>query len=144
MNSENYELKNFSHKIGQNWYHVVLVPKYRYPVFANKLQHELMQAALIDTCKRHSIDLYEHEIMSDHVHIFISCPPSFSIRKLIHVIKGATSYYIRSNHKPLRRYKSLWNTGAMYRSVGNVSAETIKRYIAESNNWIDDNQKKLV
>jgi hypothetical protein len=63
---------------------------------------------------------------------------------LIRVIKGGISFYIRSSHTPLRKYKLLWNVGAMYRSIGNVSAETIKNYIADSNKWTNDKQKTLV
>lgn len=136
MNRDSFELKNFSHSVGQNWYHVVLVPKKRYPLFAQKNQRDLMIEGLLLVCKKHKFDLYEYEIMPDHVHIFVSCPPDCSIRKMIQLIKGSTSFYIRSNHLSLRKYKGLWSKGCMYRSVGNVSAEKIKNYIQNSNKWV--------
>jgi len=82
--------------------------------------------------------------MDDHVHIFVACPPNFSIRKLVQLIKGGSSYFIRQKHPPLKKYKSLWSKGFMYRSVGSVSAETIKGYIKNSNKWITSGQKKLI
>tara|TARA_Y100000310_G_C20131657_1_gene556123 strand:- start:80 stop:517 length:438 start_codon:yes stop_codon:yes gene_type:complete len=137
------ELKRFAHSIGQNWYHVVLIPKGRYPVFAQGYQRSLANQSIDWICDRHNIDLFTKEVMEDHVHLFVSCPPDYSIRKLIQTIKGGTSYYIRKNHPPLKRYKALWSKGYMYRSVGNVTAKTVKKYIEESNNWVGGVQRKL-
>jgi putative transposase len=81
--------------------------------------------------------------MPDHVHIFVSCPPDYSIRKLFRILKGGSSYYIRKNWPSLKKYKHLWNRGTMYRSVGNVNADTIEHYIKISNNWSRTKQKTL-
>ena len=134
MNSENSKLKSFRHKVGQNWYHVVLIPKYRNPVFRQDNQRKLMEDAIEWICSRHKIELFQYEIMDDHVHLFVSCPPCYSISKVVAVIKGGTSYYIRSKHTSLRRYAHFWNRGGMFRSVGNVSAEIVEKYI-KKNNW---------
>ena len=145
MNSESSpELKKFSHSVGQIWYHIVLTPKQRYPIFAQEHQRELAILAIELVCKNHSIDIFEKEVMSDHVHLFLSCPPNYSIRKLVQIIKGGTSYYIQKNHPSLKRYKALWSKGFMYRSIGNVSAKIVERYIKFSNTWTKSEQKKLV
>ena len=106
MNSENSNLKSYRHKVGQNWYHVVLVTKYRNPVFRQDHQRKLMAEAINWVCPRHKIDVFKYEIMDEHVHLFISAPHKYSISKAIQIIKGATSYYIRRMHPPLRRYAS--------------------------------------
>ena len=138
------ELKKFSHSVGQNWYHVVLTPKGRYPVFKQVHQRDLAIGAFNWICNRHKIDLFAKEVMDDHVHLFVSCPPDCSIRKLIQLIKGGSSYYIRRNHPPLKKYDAFWSKGYMYRSVGSVSAEIVKHYINSSNNWMSSKQKILV
>jgi putative transposase len=143
MNSGSSTLNMFAHNIGQNWYHLVLIPKYRNPVFRQKHQHDLMEQAILWICKRHSIDLFAKEVMDDHVHLFVSCPPHFSVRRMIQTIKGGTSYYIRYKHPPLKYYKTFWSRGAMYRSVGAVNADVVKRYIGNSNHWLPPGQKKL-
>ena len=143
MNSENSSLKTFSHNLGQNWYHLVMIPRCRYAVFKSMYQHKLMCDAIDLICQRHKISLFAKEVMDDHVHLFVSCPPDFSIRKMIQIIKGGTSYYVRSAHPSLRKYPALWSRGCMYRSVGAVSAEVVKRYIANSNHWQED-QKTLL
>jgi len=143
MNSGSFNLKTFSHNLGQNWYHVVLIPKYRYPVFKNSYQNYLCNEAIDLVCKKHLIDLYAKEVMDDHVHLFISCPQDYSIRKLIQVLKGGISYHIRKCQPALKKYKTLWSRGFMYRSVGSVSADKIKEYIEKSNRWMG-NQQKLI
>jgi putative transposase len=144
MTRESSELKRFAHSVGQNWYHIVMIPRGRYPVFAQEHQRCLLIKAIEWVCSRHSIDVYAKEIMDDHVHLFISCPPDYSIWKLVQIVKGGTSYYIRSHHPSLRQYKGLWSKGFMYRSVGNVSAKIVKRYIEFSNKWVNSRQKKLI
>ncbi len=143
MSSDNYVLKRFSHSVGQNWYHVILVPRARYPVFQFEDQRLLMIEAIEWFCKNHSVDLFTKEVMSDHVHLFISCPPDHSIRKLVQKIKGATSYFIRKKKPALKRYDSLWSRGFMYRSVGAITGETVRKYIDESNKWSSGVQTTL-
>ena len=138
MNTVKYnELKSFSHSKGQNWYHIVIIPRARFPVFQYEATRKLCKEALKDVCNRHKIELFAQEVMPDHVHIFISCPPGKSILKICAIIKGGTSYYIRSKMPSLKRYPRLWSRGLFYRSVGNVSAECIKGYIKHSkkNRW---------
>ena len=144
MNSVNSEIKRFAHSIGQNWYHVVLVTKARYPVFKWKEIKDIADKSFEWICKRHNIDLFTKEVMPDHVHLFISCPPNFSIRKLFKILKGGSSYYIRKNYPSLKKYKHLWNRGTMYRSIGSVSSEIVKNYIKKSNNWSKTKQRKLL
>ena len=144
MSSRSSELKRFSHSVGQNWYHIVLIPRMRYPVFKQVHQRELAMNAIGWICKRHNIDLFTKEVMDDHVHLFVSCPPDYSIRQMIQIIKGGTSYFIRRFHPSLKKYKALWSKGYMYRSVGQVTAETVRKYINESNHWVGSSQRKLV
>lgn len=131
----NEEIKRFSHSIGQNWYHIVLVPKGRFPIFQWENLRDIANDAIEDVCKRHSIDLFEKEVMEDHVHLFVSCPPDYSIRRLFQILKGGTSFYIRKKYPSLKKYKHLWARGTMYRSLGSVSAEAVQKYIKYSNNW---------
>ncbi|MBW2974271.1 IS200/IS605 family transposase [Candidatus Woesearchaeota archaeon] len=143
MVSVNFGIKRFAHSIGQNWYHIVLVTKKRGKIFQWKETKEIAEKAFDWICERHKIDLFSKEVMPDHVHLFVSFPPDYSIRRLFQILKGGSSYYIRKNYSSLKKYRHLWNRGTMYRSIGNVSAETIKHYIEDSNNWSRTKQKKL-
>src|SRR3989338_4265150 len=144
MNSVNSEIKRFSHNIGQNWYHVVLVTKKRGKIFQWEATKLIAEKSFDWICERHKIDIFTKEVMPDHVHLFVSCPPSMSIRKLFQILKGGSSYYIRREYPSLRKYPHLWNRGTMYRSIGSVSAETVRHYIKNSNNWSRTKQKTLI
>jgi putative transposase len=143
MNSVNTDIKRFSHNIGQNWYHIVLVTKKRGKIFQWEETKVLAEKAFEWVCENHKIDIYSKEVMPDHVHLFVSCPPDYSIRKMFQVLKGGSSYFIRKNYPSLKKYKTLWNRGTMYRSIGSVSAENVKHYIENSNKWSISRQQKL-
>jgi len=144
MSSVNSDIKRFPHSVGQNWYHIVLVPKSRFPVFQWKETKILAEKAFDWICKRHNIDLFTKEVMPDHVHLFVSCPPNYAIRKLFRILKGGSSYYIRKEYPSLKKFKHLWNRGTMYRSIGSVSSDTVKHYIEKSNSWSKTKQKRLI
>jgi len=143
MNSVNSEIKKFSHSLGQNWYHIVLVTKMRGKIFQWKETKDIAEKSFEWVCEQHKIDIFSKEVMPDHVHLFVTCPPNLSIRKLFQILKGGSSFYIRKNYPSLKKYKAIWNRGTMYRTVGNVSAETIKHYIENSNSWARTKQAKL-
>jgi len=133
--SKSDELNKFCHSVGQNWYHIVLVTKNRRRLFQWKETNAIANRAIELVCLKHNISIFTKEVMNDHVHLFVTCPPEFSIRKLMQVLKGGTSYEIRKNYPSLYKYKSIWSKGGMYRSLGSVSADIVRRYIDTSNIW---------
>ena len=137
MSSVSSELKSLSHSKGQNWYHVVLVPRARYPVFKYELTKKLCKEGIRQVFLKNKIDLFTYEVMPDHVHLFVSCPPRKSILHMCAIIKGGSSHYIREKMPSLQRYPRLWSRGIFYRSVGNVSAQAVRNYIDNSkgNQW---------
>jgi len=78
-------LDKFSHSLGQNWYHIVLIPKKRYAIFQWPQIKKSADEAFESVCENHNIKIFTKEIMDDHVHLFVSCPPEFSVRKLLQV-----------------------------------------------------------
>ena len=88
MDSVNSDIKKFFHSKGQNWYHIVLVPKGRFPVFQCEVIKDIADKAFEWVCKNHKIDLFAKEVMPGHVHLFVSCPPDYSIRRMFQILKG--------------------------------------------------------
>jgi putative transposase len=75
------------------------------------------------------------EIVDDHVHLFLEFHPNSSLSKVVQFLKGGSSYRMFKLHPELKkRYwgGSLWSSGKFFRSVGNVTADTIQHYIMES------------
>lgn len=134
-NTSDSSLKKFSHSIEQNWFHIVLIPKKRCPVFQFPKTKFLAEEAFDVVCKQHDIEIFTKEVMEDHVHLFVDCPPYCGIRQLIRILKGGTSLYIRKKYPTLKRYRHLWSSGYMYRSISNVTADTVEKYILTSNVW---------
>lgn len=138
MTYNNYKtnkLHKFCHSVGQNWYHIVLVTQRRRRLFQWKETNLIAHQAISLICKNHNISIFTKEVMNDHVHLFVICPPEFSIRKLFQVLKGDTSFEIRKNYPSLCKYKSIWSKWGMYRCLENFSAEIVRRYIDTSNIW---------
>jgi len=76
--------------------------------------------------------IHAMEIVEDHVHLFLEFHPSTSLSKVVQYLKGGSSYRLFRLHPELKkRYwgRSLWSSGKFFRSVGNVTADTIKHYI---------------
>ncbi len=134
-NNKENNLDKFCHSIGQNWYHVVLVTYKRRRVFQWKITNTIANEAIEYVCNKHDISIFTKEVMNEHVHLFVNCPPKYSINKLIQILKGGTSYRIRKKFPSLKKYDRLWSRGVMFRSLGSVSAEIVERYIDSSNIW---------
>lgn len=110
-------------------YHVVFCPKYRRKVLTAPIDARLKEL-LESKAKDLNANILEMEIMPDHVHILISCDPQFGIHRIVKHLKGYTSRVLRSEFKQLTsRIPSLWTNSYFVATVGNVSLETVKRYI---------------
>jgi len=75
--------------------------------------------------------------VSDPVHLFVSAPPKFVPAEIIRLFKGITSCRLKKEFESLRsqywgEHATLWAEGYHVGTAGHVSAETIKRYIEES------------
>jgi putative transposase len=130
------ELKNFSHAVGQNSYHLVWKPKYAWDIFKFPWVKKDCEEILNEASVRYGLKIYEMEVMLDHVHVFVEIPPTMSISKALNLLKGYSAYQLFRKQPWLRAYfrkGHLWSPGKFFRSVGNVTAEAIKNYIAETN-----------
>ncbi|MGB9929217.1 MAG: IS200/IS605 family transposase [Methanosarcina sp.] len=131
------ELNSFSHGYGQITYHIVLVPKYRYKIFYSKQIKKDFEIILKSICTEKNYKIHAMKIVEDHVHLFLEFPPNNSLSEVIQNLKGISSYRLFKVHPKMKTQYwngSLWSKGKFYRSVGNVTADTIKHYIKESQN----------
>ena len=142
-------LTNFNHSVGQNAYHLVWKPKHAKPVFAYEPLRRSCENALKQIAEKHSFEIYELQVMPDHVHMFVEIPPTMSISKALQLFKVGSAYNLFRRHPSLRQFKNFrkchfWSPGKFFRSVGNVTAETIQHYISQSQGgWKFTQQKKV-
>ena len=128
------ELYSYSHAHGQSAYHFVFCPKYRYAIF----EDAFLRFACVQIFKRiaeqYGMRIYAIEVMPDHVHLFVELPHTISVAKAAQILKGISSRLLRKMYPQIREKlrKQLWSDGYFFRSVGNVTADTIAHYIRTS------------
>jgi putative transposase len=67
--------------------------------------------------------------MSDHLHLFVSTYPQLEIHKLVKALKGRSSNQLRKEFPELRKLPCMWTRSYFVSTTGNVSSETIQKYI---------------
>ncbi|MGI6107298.1 MAG: IS200/IS605 family transposase [Lachnospiraceae bacterium] len=110
-------------------YHIVFCPRYRRKIFLIPGVEDRFRELVQNICEEHDIDILAMECHVDHVHLFLSAYPQQSIPDIMKWIKGGTSHPIRSEFEELSRMPFLWTRSYFVSTAGNVSSETIKRYV---------------
>lgn len=115
-------------------YHVIFVCKYRKKLFLSKNISNDIKIFSYDICKKHNIVIKYLETDKDHIHYMIELEPNISISKVISLIKSYTTYHIWGKYpKYLSKYfwneKTFWSDGYFVSTIGNVSEETLHKYI---------------
>jgi putative transposase len=112
-------------------YHLVWCPKYRKSVLVGPVESALKQR-LSEKAQALSVEIEALEVMPDHVHLFMSAPPTLAPAQLANQFKGYTSRLLRQQFPHLRsRLPTLWSRSYYIGSAGAVTEETVKRYIAQ-------------
>ena len=117
-------------------YHLVWIPRYRKKVLVGPVEARLKEL-LAEVATQYGFEILAVEVMPDHVHLFVSAPPKFAPAEIVRLFKGITSRKLKKEFESLgRQYwgknATLWAEGYYVGTAGHVSAETIKRYIEES------------
>ena len=127
--------KTNKHSVYNLGYHLIWTPKYRKKVLINGVDDRLKEL-LKQKAHQLDLDIQKMEVMPDHVHIFVKSQPIHAPHYIVQQFKGSTSRILRQEFKHLRTLlPTLWTRSYYCESVGNISEDTIKKYI--------DNQKKV-
>jgi len=118
----------------QTAYHVVWCPKYRRDVLTGPVAEEM--AVMLDAiCAERGWLVISKEIQPDHVHLFVSIPPAIAVADAVKILKGTTARKLFQRYPWLKSRLwggNLWSPSYYVGTAGNVSAETIQRYIERS------------
>ena len=117
-------------------YHLVWILRYRKKVLVGPVEARLKEL-LAEIATQNGFEILAVEVMPDHVHLFVSAPPKFSPAEIVRLFKGITSHRLRKEFESIRHpywggHATLWAEGYYLGTAGHVSAETIQRYIDES------------
>lgn len=106
------------------------IPKRRKPVLVGAIKRRLEQL-IREIAEEYGWEILALEIKPDHVHLFISVQPYWSPHIVLRRIKGRTSRVLRGEFPELLKLPSLWTRSYFVSTAGQVSSETIQRYIEE-------------
>src|SRR5919106_4599696 len=126
---KSYFVAHPEHRVHLIVYHLVWCPKRRKPVLVGKIAEDCK--VLIEAkCHGKGWQVLELAIQTDHIHLFVRVWPTVSAAEVIKQCKGITSHELRKRYPQLRKLPSLWTRSYFDSTAGNVSSDTIQRYIA--------------
>lgn len=129
MDDQRY--RKTSHVIYECKYHIAWVPKYRYPILTGNVAVRVRELVR-QIAAANEVEIIGGSLGSDHVHIYVSIPPSLSVSKFVQFVKGATSRKLQLEFEDIRkRYwgQHVWARGYFVATAGNVTDEMIREYI---------------
>ena len=125
-------IKRMSHAVYDTRYHLVWAPKYRKWILKEKLRDSVKEL-FKEILKARDCEIEEMEIAEDHVHIFTSIPPKYSVGEMVRVLKSVSAKEIFLRHPEVKKELwggEFWEDGYFVRTVGDkVTSEIIKKYI---------------
>jgi len=127
------EYRKGAHTVHDIKYHFVWVTKYRYKVLRGEIA-ERARDIIRQICMAREITILKGYISKDHVHLFVSAPPSLSPARIMQYVKGRSSRLLQQEFPSLRkRYwgQHIWARGYFCASSGTVTDEVIKAYIEQ-------------
>lgn len=129
-----------SHTVYDLKYHLVWITKYRKQVMVGPIA-EAVRTYLRQICQENEVQIVKGHVSKDHIHLFVSVPPSISISQLMQSLKGKSSRKLLMNFKALQKQfwgQHFWARGYFACSSGNITDEMIMQYI--ENQDVEDAQ----
>ena len=114
--------------------HLIFVCKYRKKLLVR--YDKEIKKLFYDIAEEKDLNIIEMEVDKDHIHILVQYSPTKSILEIVRHFKQISTYRIwRQNNnqtylkKQFWKEKTFWGDGYFACSIGQVSKETIEKYI---------------
>ena len=125
------EYQRDEHRVHLIVYHLIWCPRRRKPVLTGKIAQDC-ERLIRDKCTERGWNILELAVQPDHIHLFVRVWPTDSAADVVKECKGVTSRYLRRQYpNPIMRLPSLWTRSYFASTAGNVSSETIRKYIEQ-------------
>ena len=123
-----------SHNVSVLIYHFVCPAKYRKVVFSELVDQRLKESC-IEISKRYQIHFLEIGTDNNHVHFLVQSVPTYSVTKIVTVIKSITAREIFKHHPEVKKKLwggEFWSDGYFVNTVSKFGDEnTISQYVKE-------------
>lgn len=114
--------------------HLIFACKYRKKLLS-KYGYEIKKI-MYDIAEENDLNIIEMETDNDHIHILVQYQPTKSVLEIVRLFKQISAYRIwrqNNNSRYLKKYfwkeNTFWGDGYFACSIGQVSKETIEKYI---------------
>lgn len=115
-------------------YHIVWSVKYRRKVLGGNIEPYLKQV-LQEIAEAKGFNLVSAEVgEQDHVHVFVSAHPKIAPSYIAKMLKGISGRKIFLQFPEIKQYLwkgRLWNSSFYLETIGSISEDSIKKYIAK-------------
>lgn len=113
-------------------YHIVFCVKHRRKILDGEVE-SFLKETILDIAKDKNFKIKAMEIgQSDHVHLFVSAHPKYSIGQIIKWIKGISGIKLFKKFPDLTKklWKGkLWSNTYYVETIGSTCEENIRKYI---------------
>jgi putative transposase len=125
-------IRRTSHAVYDTKYHLVWSPKYRKWILRGDIR-ETVKVIFEEIALNHDLEIDTLEIAEDHIHLFLSFPPRYSISEVVGKLKSISASVIFKQHPEVEEELwggEFWEDGYFARTVGDkVTADMIRKYI---------------
>jgi len=125
-------LRRTSHAVYDTKYHLVWAPKYRKWILRGDIQ-QTAKNVFEEIAVNHDFEIDTLEVAEDHVHLFLSFPPRYSISRVVGILKSISASVIFTKHPEVKKELwggEFWEDGYFARTTGDkVTQEIIRRYL---------------
>jgi putative transposase len=122
------EYQRDEHRVHLIVYHLIWTPKRRKAILVNDVARDC-ETLIRQQCEAQGWQVINVTVQPDHVHLFVRAFPTTPASEIVKECKGVTSHELRQKYPHLLKLPSLWTRSYFASTAGNVSQETIRRYI---------------
>ena len=114
-------------------YHIILVCKYRKQILVGAVEYD-MKKIMRHISEMSDFDIEVMETDKDHLHMMVRSEPKLSPLQIVRRLKQMSTSAVWKKYRDFLRHNfykehTFWTDGYFVSSIGNVSQETIKKYI---------------
>ncbi len=132
----NRRLYQLTHSTWVCDYHIVWCPKYRGKVLQDTFIKQELKRMFKYIAKWKALIIHAWYVGDDHIHLYLSIPPKYSISYIIQILKGKTSSWIKKKTKKFPK-GTLWGRGFFVSTIG-LDEHQIKNYIKNQDRQMKD------
>ena len=114
-------------------FHIILVCKYRKQLLVGAVEYD-MKKIMRHISEMSDFDIEVMETDKDHLHMMVRSEPKLSPLQIVRRLKQMSISAVWKKYRDFLRHNfykehTFWTDGYFVSSIGNVSQETIKKYI---------------